>query len=92
MSNIRCVTVHDAEGNVHSTLSMPHTVIERMNAWEDEFGEQEGAKRRDRLLSALAAMVIQSIDAFRTSEIRGTPVVLSAEQPHEGTSNGDSTD
>lgn len=87
MSIIRCVTVHDAEGNVHSTLSMPRVVVDRMNECEDEFGEQEGAKRRDRLLSALAAMVIQSIDSFRVSEIRGAPVVLEARDIHEGTDN-----
>lgn len=73
VSQIRCVSVTDAGGNVHTTLSVPREVLDRVNSFEDVYGEQEGAVRRDRLLSALAAMVIQSLDEFRTTDIFKTP-------------------
>jgi hypothetical protein len=80
---IHAVTQADEEGNVHCTLSLPREVFDRMKGYEDQYGEQEGAKRRDRLLEALAAMVIGSIDNYRTSEIRSAPVIS------EGLKNGD---
>lgn len=81
MSEIRAVTVCDEQGNVHTTLSLPREVLTRL-AEREVKDEQDGAKYRDRLLQALASMVIQSIDEFRTTDIFSKGA----------TSNGKSTD
>lgn len=93
MSQIRCVSITDASGNVFCTLSMPREVVDRMNSFEDAYGEQAGAQRRDHLLSALAAMVIQSLDEFRTTDIfktspRKIPPGTAAGTINEGEING----
>lgn len=63
-----------------------------MNALEDQHGEQEGATRRNRLLEALAAMVIQSLDEFRGSDMfRFPPSSIDGNSATliEGPTNGD---
>lgn len=69
MSQIRCVSICDSEGNTHTTLSMPRDVLEKLNGRIDSIDEQAGTKIRDRLLEVLAAMVIQSLDEFRQSDM-----------------------
>lgn len=83
-TNIKCASIiGDTEGNVITSLYVPRAVVDRLNAFEDTMGEQKGAEMRDRLLSALAAMVIQSLDEFRVSDMFKRPTLI------EGKTNGD---
>lgn len=67
MSRINCVSQIDKDtGDIVTTLRMPAEVLDRINNAEDQLGEQEGAVMRDKLLQALAAMVIASVDGFRS--------------------------
>jgi hypothetical protein len=54
---------------VTCTLTCPVEILERIQHAEEALGEQQGAIMRDRLLQALAAMVIASIDEFRMGPI-----------------------
>ena len=66
---IRCVTQIGEGGIVTTTMLISPEVLDRINGAEGQFGEQRGAEIRDKLLTALAAMVIQSIDEFRAGPI-----------------------
>lgn len=72
---IHAVSQRDEAGNAHCTLSLPQELLDRLNTAEDRLGEQEGAAYRDKVLTVLAGMVIQSIDAFRNSELADVTVV-----------------
>lgn len=69
MSTTRVVSTAQPDGNVQCVLTVPFQVLDRVNNAERTFGEQEGAAMRDRLLEALAAMVIASLDEFRMGPI-----------------------
>lgn len=55
--------------NVIVTLNCPVAVLDRVNNAETLLGEQRAAQMRDRLLEAIAAMVIASLDEFRMGPI-----------------------
>lgn len=69
MSRLLCVTQLQDPETVVTTMQIPVGILDRINNAEETFGEQEGSAMRDRLLQAIAAMVIQSIDSFRVSPI-----------------------
>lgn len=52
-------------GEIECRLTLPVEILDRINRAENVLGEQMGAVMRDRLLQALAAMVIASIDEYR---------------------------
>ena len=66
---IRCHTQIDDGGFVVCTMTVSPEILDRANLAVELIGEERGAEVRDRLLSALAAMVIQSIDEFRKGPI-----------------------
>ncbi len=69
MSDIRAVSQCDAAGDVIVSLSVPRDVLTELNERIDDLDEQQGTKIRDRSLEVLAAMVIQSLDEFRQSDM-----------------------
>jgi hypothetical protein len=69
VSTLRVVSSGLPDGNVQTVLTCPHEILERINNAEETLGEQRGALMRDKLLQAVAAMVIQSLDEFRSGPI-----------------------
>jgi hypothetical protein len=68
--SIRAATQAGTEaGTIQCVLTFPVEILDRVNRAEQTLGEQLGAVMRDRLLSALAAMVIASIDEYRMGPI-----------------------
>lgn len=63
---IRAVTQRSLDTDeITCTLTAPMEILDRVNRAEETLGEQMGAAMRDRLLQALAAMVIASLDEYR---------------------------
>ena len=71
MSNLRCTSeMAPDRSKVLVTHECPIEILDRVNNAEAVLGdEQEGARMRDRLLQAIAAMVIASLDEFRMGPI-----------------------